>query len=576
MATIIKKIKKGKPYWYAVESQRVNGKPRIVWQKYLGKVEDVVSSIKNTERGIIKEVEVKEFGAVAALLNIANEINLVELINETIPKRNQGANIGQYILLAALNRAIAPSSKLQIGEWYEKTILQRLWKLPSSVFSSQRFWDAMDAIREEDIRSIEKKLIEKVVNRESIALDTLLYDTTNFTTYISSVNSRNSIAQRGRSKKRRSDLRIVGVAMIVSKDFGIPLLHETYSGNLQDTSIFKENILHLIERCESLQKTKGTEITLIFDNGNRGEECFDLLNHSKVGFITSIQRDQYPELLEIPGNKFTLLKDPNLLGVKAYRCHKATCYSEKSTIIVTMSDSYYGRESSALFDDITKAMEKIKIEARSFNEKEKSSDKIIPKNIQFRIEKILNAHSLFVKTGSLKYKRKEAVIDVHIDRSKPKAVVQYSINHDVLNKRLTSYCGKKVFLTNRDNWTTEEIIKGYRGQSVIEDKFRDMNNRDFLRWQPAFHWTDQKIKVHTFYCFLALLLESLARRKTTASGINLSMHDFLKTLTDIKEVLLLQSSPDRASPPKIKRVYTKLDLTQKSLLSILNIEAFQI
>ncbi len=42
MASIIKKIKKGHPYYYAVQSARVDGKPRIVWQKYLGTIEAIV------------------------------------------------------------------------------------------------------------------------------------------------------------------------------------------------------------------------------------------------------------------------------------------------------------------------------------------------------------------------------------------------------------------------------------------------------------------------------------------------------------------------------------------------------
>ena len=46
MATIIKKIKKGRPYYYAVVSKRVDGKPRIVWQKYLGTVDSLLLHAK--------------------------------------------------------------------------------------------------------------------------------------------------------------------------------------------------------------------------------------------------------------------------------------------------------------------------------------------------------------------------------------------------------------------------------------------------------------------------------------------------------------------------------------------------
>lgn len=39
VAGLIKKIKDGRPYWYVVESARVNGKPRFVNQRFLGTVD---------------------------------------------------------------------------------------------------------------------------------------------------------------------------------------------------------------------------------------------------------------------------------------------------------------------------------------------------------------------------------------------------------------------------------------------------------------------------------------------------------------------------------------------------------
>lgn len=41
MASLTKKRIKGRAYYYLRECQRVNGKPKIVWQQYLGSAEDV-------------------------------------------------------------------------------------------------------------------------------------------------------------------------------------------------------------------------------------------------------------------------------------------------------------------------------------------------------------------------------------------------------------------------------------------------------------------------------------------------------------------------------------------------------
>ena len=66
-----------------------------------------------------------------------------------------------------------------------------------------------------------------------------------------------------------------------------------------------------------------------------------------------------------------------------------------------------------------------------------------------------------------------------------------------------------------------------------------MKNVDFLHWQPAYHWTTQKIRVHGFYCVLALLLATLARNAAAKAGITLSIPALLKELTAIREVAVI-------------------------------------
>ncbi len=67
-----------------------------------------------------------EFGARAALWRLVERLDLVGIIVREVPKRHQGVSIGHFLVLAALNRVVAPKSKTQIGVWYEKTWLRRL------------------------------------------------------------------------------------------------------------------------------------------------------------------------------------------------------------------------------------------------------------------------------------------------------------------------------------------------------------------------------------------------------------------------------------------------------------------
>ena len=207
MASIIKNTKKGRPYYYAVECKRVNGKPRIVWQKYLGTVEAIVQRTEVSKPPKPEETVIFEAGGVAALLGITQRLGLMELINEVCPKREQGPTVGHYIVLAALNRALCPTSKQAIGEWYEQTVLRRLWGFDKSAFSSQRFWDHMDRLSEGDIETVQEKLLARLQGQFDIDARLLLYDTTNFFTFLATSNDRCELAQRGRNKQKRHDLR---------------------------------------------------------------------------------------------------------------------------------------------------------------------------------------------------------------------------------------------------------------------------------------------------------------------------------------------------------------------------------
>ena len=89
MASITKKIKKGRPYYYAVESKRINGRPRIVWQKYLGTLEAIVNRAEDSKPPKPKHTVIFEAGGIAALLRITQRLKLLKLINEVSPSVNR-------------------------------------------------------------------------------------------------------------------------------------------------------------------------------------------------------------------------------------------------------------------------------------------------------------------------------------------------------------------------------------------------------------------------------------------------------------------------------------------------------
>ena len=222
----------GRTYYYFSTWGWINGKCRRVSQKYLGKPQDIAQAVLGAGP-TPKWAQVLAWGLPLALWREAARMQLVEQVNQVCKKRDQGLSTGDYIRLAAINRAAHPVSKQAMWDWVSRTCLPRLWPEASAEqLTSQRFWDHMDRIDSEEAQAIWRQLISAVVQREQIDLSAVCYDGTNFYTFIDTFNLKCQVAKRGKNKQGRANLRQVSYALFCSTDGQLPLFYEVYEGNL--------------------------------------------------------------------------------------------------------------------------------------------------------------------------------------------------------------------------------------------------------------------------------------------------------------------------------------------------------
>src|SRR5712691_11609203 len=183
---------------------------RYVKQLYLGKAEDIGKRFEEATAPVPTQGLALEFGGTAALYSVAQQLQLAEIIDRHVPKRNQGLSVGQYALLAILNRCLAPTSKTQLAHWYAGTVLYRLLPADPAQLRSQRFFDHMGELSLEAIQAIEKEITQVLVRDWGIDSTSLIYDATNFFSYIDT-RTPSRLARRGKNKARRIDLRQVSL-----------------------------------------------------------------------------------------------------------------------------------------------------------------------------------------------------------------------------------------------------------------------------------------------------------------------------------------------------------------------------
>lgn len=288
-------------------------------------------------------------------MGIATKLGLIDLIHEIVHKREQGPSVGHYIVLAALNRVLDPMSKSQIGDWYHNTVLQRLWGFSPDHFTSQRFWDHMDMLSEDAIDKIQNFLAERVKREFKIDTHSLLYDTTNFFTYIDTHNDRNTIAKRGKNKQKRTDLRQVNLALLATRDFQIPLFHRVYEGNVPDVKFFPEIVRDLRNRHGALFGHLG-DATIAFDKGNLSDGTMEELLYSSTHFVAGMKAELLPDIFAMPIDRFEeALKIP---GTKFYETTIELC-GKRCKAVVSYSESFFTQQLASLTATMTKCQDKL-------------------------------------------------------------------------------------------------------------------------------------------------------------------------------------------------------------------------
>lgn len=572
MERLEKKRIKGHTYYYYSKWGRVNGKPRRLWQKYLGKLDDILQAVEG--RGPRPQsAEVFRFGLAAALWKQCQQSNLIADVDRHCPKREQGVSPGEYLALAALNRAIDPQSKSAMFEWFSTTTLRRHFPHVSKAsLASQRFWDHMTRFDTALSRTIWKELISGVIRREAMDLSRVCYDGTNFYTFIDTFNGRCHVAKRGKNKQGRANLRQVNYALFCQADSQLPLYYEVYEGNRHDAKQFPV----MIERFHQFlsdafgEMAQVPQLTLIFDKGNNSKDNFGLIDKLNLHYVGSIKLNEVKALSEVSN------QDERWINCKSEKLEKAKCfrvteklYGKDRTIIVTYNDNLFQTQYLTLQHDITKAI----MELSQLSEKLKDRSQGLIKGGKCpTVESIRKQCQAHLSRPYMK-----SIITYTIDKDDQDIPqIDYHIHHEIISQLSDTYLGKTIIITDQCKWSDEEIILAYRSQFHIENVFKGMKDRDIGSWWPLYHWTDQKINVHGFYCTIAVLLRSLVHRRVKEAGIDISMKRLLAELDDIREVVVLYPRKRGAKTDPQHTVLSKTSELQQSLLSILDIKPEEI
>jgi transposase len=557
----------GRTYYYYSKWGWVDGRCRRLWQKYLGKLEDMARAVEGGGPQPLY-ADIFQWGLPSVLWMECCDSKVIEETDRLCPKREQGLSVGQYLAIAAVNRAISPRSKRCMWEWLSQTVLLRyIPQASKAVLSSQRFWDHMDKIDAGAALSIWKQILKGVVRSRDIDLSRVSYDGTNFYTFIATFNVRSSLAKRGKNKQGRSDLRQVSYALFCSADGHMPLYYDVYEGSRNDAKefplILKRFHGFLKELTDGADQSPAT--TLIFDKGNNSEEIFRLIDSLNLSYVGSVKLDQHKDLAQISNKdtRFMPCLTTPIDGTKAFRVKKKV-YGRERILVVTFNQNLFDTQWLTIHNDISKALEKLS-------------------TLRQRLEDRANG---IIKGGKPPTKQSvENQCKDTLSRQYMKLLIKttitqgsdgipqlcYELDSDSLGELADTCLGKNIIITDREDWDDESIISAYRSQFIIEEVFKEMKDRQTGSWWPLHHWTDSKITVHGLYCSVALLLRALVFRRVRQAGIPLSMPRLLSELDDIREVVNIYPKKRGQTKNRTQTVLTHTSDLQNRIIEILGL-----
>lgn len=556
MASLQKKKSHGREYWYIVECRRVRGKPRPVVLAYLGSTERLINRLLEGEGVGSLKVKSYSHGAVYGLWQVASEIRLLEILTEHLPtQKRDGLNVAETLLLSAIYRAIKPGSKRSFSEWVGDTTLPLLANFSPNDLTSQHFWDQMNAVSEEALTKIEEALAKKLVADLGFSLDTLFYDTTNFFTYVNSGNIRNNLCQRGYNKQKRVDLRQFNLALLVSREAFLPLFSFVYEGNIPDKKSFPDILRRIRRRLEVINQ-RLEDLTLVFDKGNYSAAVQDDLAALEVHWVGSLSSIYYQDLLSIPVKDFYEVELLSGDRVFAYRC-LSDVFGKQMTVVIVLSEQLRAGQLRGFYRALNKTLQELAELKTSLLHAQRRCRK---ERVLARINKLLAREYL------------AEVIKVVVKECGKRVSISYKVNDKKCDYLREEIFGKKILFTDRKDWSEREIIEAYYGLGRIEQTFRHLKNPYHFAVRPQYHWTDQKIKVHTFCCLLGLLLGGLLHWKVRCEGIKISPVRLLEELGKVREAVIIEATGGRGKP----RVHRQLEEMSDKIRKLYEITQFSI
>lgn len=411
MGSIIGKRRGGRTYYYYAESGRVNGRPRIVGQRYLGTAEDVAGSLGGSAAEPERTRQLP-FGDVAAVWRTIRSLDLAGIVDGVIGRQRSAVSVGTHLALAVLERVVGTDS----------AELTHLIRAPEQAWEQGRSRRALRRLDPERRQRIEQAVSAAV--RERIGGGSALVVDVPQATIDASADG------------------LSGSALLVSRDGAIPLSSQDHRRGGD------ERYAAVAGRLAERHRAGGSaEVTAVFDAGAHAGPSPD------VGFVGGLLLTDHPELLAYTAGARTAVDERRLPGLTALDT-RAVVDGVSRRVVLTHSETLHAAQARGFAQALNQAARRLDglAEALAAGTYRHSRDQALAEVARITrvrwVERVL-VTSLEANPMRLRW---------HVDEAARARVAE-------------EFFGKQLLVTDRDGWPVAELVTAYRARYHLESTF---------------------------------------------------------------------------------------------------------
>jgi hypothetical protein len=411
--------------------------------------------------GATRTVGTRGVGDVGALIWVAEQLDLIAHLDRACGHLGAkgGPSVGELAVAVAIQRACAPGPKRDLGGFLDGSV-PRLSCLPGAAFSGQAFHRVAQQVTAHALEQAQVAISQAAVARFHLSADVLAFDTTNFDTHIATVTP-GALARRGHAKSKRSDLRVVGLGLLVSETGHVPLLHRTYPGNGSDQGVLEACLEGLKQLHEALDDGGGrgpqAQRTLVRDGGFWSPQLE--LDLGPAGYFSLISlplgHAAAEAALQMAARRGAMRPlSGQLQHVRAARMRTPVGKLDRTLVVVESEELLEGQKRG-----IAVALRKAKVELRKLERLAKAG-RLSRDRLEQRSKKALAREHL------------SSFVVTTIAGNNPQPTFGWRVDAALRRQLEKTRLGRRVLCTDQHHWSTGRIVYAFRGQWNVEELFR--------------------------------------------------------------------------------------------------------